>query len=159
MAEDATSRRSAPARSHADGAEAAPGQSDRGDQLVFSIGELSREFNVTLRTIRFYEDKGLLNPRRMGTKRLYTRRDRARLKLILLGKKVGFSLSEIGEMLDLYDLKDGQVRQLKVALGKFDQQISFLEEQRAEIDQALGDLKRARQVVSGMLKERESRGE
>lgn len=159
MAEDAASRRSTSARSHQEGAEAGAGRPDQGEQVVFSIGELSREYNVTLRTIRFYEDKGLLNPRRMGMKRLYTRRDRARLKLILLGKKVGFSLSEIGEMLDLYDLKDGQVTQLKVALGKFDQQINFLEDQRAEIDQALGDLKRARQVVSGMLKERESRGE
>ena len=128
-------------------------------QSIFTIGELSREFDVTLRTIRFYEDKGLLSPRRAGTKRLYSRRDRARLKLILLGKKVGFSLAEIAEMLDLYDLKDGQVTQLRVALGKFDQQIDFLSSQRDDIDHALGDLKRAREVVSGMLKERESRGD
>ncbi|MEJ8570977.1 MerR family DNA-binding transcriptional regulator [Microbaculum marinum] len=127
-------------------------------QSAFTIGDLSREFDVTLRTIRFYEDKGLLNPRRIGTKRLYSRRDRARLKLILLGKKVGFSLAEISEMLDLYDLKDGQVTQLRVALGKFDQQIGFLTAQRDDIDQALADLKRAREVVSGMLKERERRG-
>lgn len=128
-------------------------------QSVFAIGELAHEFDVTLRTIRFYEDKGLLNPRRVGTKRLYSRRDRARLKLILLGKKVGFSLAEIAEMLDLYDLKDGQVTQLRVALEKFDQQIEFLSDQRDDIDTALGDLKRAREVVSGMLKERERRGE
>lgn len=129
----------------------------RDRKTVFAIGELAREFGVTLRTIRFYEDKGLLSPRRQGTTRIYSRRDRARLKLILLGKRVGFSLVEIGEMLDLYDLKDGQVTQLRVALGKFDEQIGFLESQRAEIDQALGDLKRAREVVSGMLKERERR--
>ena len=136
-------------------AELASAEHDR--KTVFTIGELSREFGVTLRTIRFYEDKGLLNPRRQGLTRLYSRRDRARLKLILLGKRVGFSLVEIGEMLDLYDLKDGQTTQLRVALGKFDQQITFLENQRAEIDQAVNDLKRAREVVSGMLKERERR--
>ena len=129
--------------------------SDLGRKTVFTIGELAREFGVTLRAIRFYEDKGLLNPRRQGMTRLYSRRDRARLKLILLGKRVGFSLVEIGEMLDLYDLKDGQTTQLKVALTKFNEQIAFLQSQRDEIDQALGDLKRARDVVSGMLKERE----
>ncbi len=149
---------SAAAAEPAGSAEAA-GDKAATPQSAFTIGELSREFDVTLRTIRFYEDKGLLSPRRVGTKRLYSRRDRARLKLILLGKKVGFSLAEIAEMLDLYDLKDGQVTQLRVALEKFDQQIDFLSGQRADIDQALGDLKRARDVVSGMLKEREGRGE
>ncbi len=129
--------------------------SDLERKTVFTIGELAREFGITLRAIRFYEDKGLLNPRRQGMTRLYSRRDRARLKLILLGKRVGFSLVEIGEMLDLYDLKDGQTTQLKVAQTKFNEQIAFLESQRDEIDQALGDLKRARDVVSGMLKERE----
>ena len=128
-----------------------------GKQTAFSIGALAREFDVTLRTIRFYEDKGLLNPRRDGQKRIYSRRDRARLKLILLGKRVGFSLADIGDMLDLYDLKDGQVTQLRVSLGKFDQQIGYLERQRDELDHALGDLRRAREVVAGMLKERERR--
>ena len=134
-------------------AQAESAEQDR--KTVFTIGDLSREFGVTLRAIRFYEDKGLLNPRRQGMTRLYSRRDRARLKLILLGKRVGFSLVEIGEMLDLYDLKDGQTTQMKVALTKFDEQIAYLEAQRAEIDQALGDLKRARDVVQGILKERE----
>jgi len=136
------------------------GAANTGDQdhkTVFTIGELAREFGITLRAIRFYEDKDLLNPRRQGMTRLYSRRDRARLKLILLGKRVGFSLVEIGEMLDLYDLKDGQATQLKVALTKFDEQIAFLDAQRTEIDQALGDLRRAREVVSGMLKQKEGR--
>ncbi|WP_436642509.1 MerR family transcriptional regulator [Microbaculum sp. FT89] len=136
-------------------AEAQAGSIEQDHKTVFTIGDLSREFGVTLRAIRFYEDKGLLNPRRQGMTRLYSRRDRARLKLILLGKRVGFSLVEIGEMLDLYDLKDGQTTQMKVALTKFDEQIAYLEAQRAEIDQALGDLKRARDVVQGILKERE----
>lgn len=128
------------------------------EKAAFTIGDLSREFGITLRTLRFYEDKGLISPRRQGQARFYSRRDRARLKLILLGKRVGFSLAEISEMLDLYDLKDGQVTQLRVALTKFDEQIGFLEAQRAEIDTAIGDLRRARDVVSGMLKQRESRG-
>lgn len=128
-----------------------------GKQTAFSIGALAREFDVTLRTIRFYEDRGLLHPRREGQKRIYSRRDRARLKLILLGKRVGFSLADIGRMLDLYDLKDGQVTQLRVSLGKFDEQIGHLERQRDELDHALGDLRRARDVVAGMLKEREGR--
>jgi DNA-binding transcriptional MerR regulator len=133
------------------------GAHDQDRKSVFTIGELAREFGITLRAIRFYEDKDLLNPRRQGMTRLYSRRDRARLKLILLGKRVGFSLVEIGEMLDLYDLKDGQATQLKVALTKFDEQIAFLDAQRTEIEQALGDLRRAREVVSGMLKEKEGR--
>lgn len=127
-------------------------------QTSFTIGDLAREFGVTLRTLRFYEDKGLISPRRHGQARIYSRRDRARLKLILHGKRVGFSLAEISRMLDLYDLKDGQVTQLRVALDKFDEQIGFLEAQRAELETALAELRRAREVVSGMLKERESRG-
>ncbi len=138
-------------------AAAQAGAHDQDRKSVFTIGELAREFGITLRAIRFYEDKDLLNPRRQGMTRLYSRRDRARLKLILLGKRVGFSLVEIGEMLDLYDLKDGQATQLKVALTKFDEQIAFLDAQCTEIEQALGDLRRAREVVSGMLKEKEGR--
>ncbi len=74
----------------------------------FTIGDLAKEFGTTLRTLRFYEDKGLLNPKRDGMNRIYNRRDRARLKLVLMGKRVGFSLTEIRDMLDLYDLRDGQ---------------------------------------------------
>ena len=80
---------------------------------VFTIGDLAREFDVTLRALRFYEDKGLLTPRRQGLQRLYDRRDRKRLKLILMGKRVGFSLGEIREMLDLYETPNGQVKQLR----------------------------------------------
>ncbi len=123
--------------------------------MAYSIGDLAREFDVTLRTLRFYEDKGLLNPRRQGQTRIYNRRDRARLKLALMGKKVGFSLDEIKEMLDLYDLKDGQVVQLKVALDRFTKQIRVLEEQKADIESAISELTRTRDVVAGMLHEKE----
>lgn len=121
---------------------------------MFTIGDLSREFDVTLRTLRFYEDKGLLNPKRQGMTRLYNRRDRARLKLVLMGKKVGFSLVEIKEMLDLYDLKDGQEIQLKVALEKFQSQIDVLKQQKLDIEQAIDELTHTMDVVSGMLHER-----
>jgi DNA-binding transcriptional MerR regulator len=123
---------------------------------TFTIGDLSREFDVTLRTLRFYEDKQLLNPKRHGLNRLYSRRDRGRLKLVLMGKKVGFSLTEIKEMLDLYDLKDGQVTQLKVALDKFGKQISLLRQQKQDIEQAIDELSRTMEVVSGMLRDREA---
>jgi DNA-binding transcriptional MerR regulator len=126
-------------------------------KTTFTIGDLSREFGVTLRTLRFYEDKGLLHPRRQGQSRLYSRRDRARLKLILMGKKVGFSLVDIREMLDLYDLKDGQVTQLRVALEKFGSQVAVLRQQKQDVEQAIDELTRTMEIVSGMLREREGR--
>jgi DNA-binding transcriptional MerR regulator len=124
----------------------------------FTIGDLAKEFGVTLRTLRFYEDKQLLNPKRQGLTRLYGRRDRARLKLILMGKKVGFSLDEIKEMLDLYDLKDGQAIQLKVALERFGRQIEVLRGQKREIELAIGELTRTMEVIAGMLHDREAEG-
>lgn len=127
-------------------------------KTLFTIGDLSKEFGVTLRTLRFYEDKGLLNPRRDGMNRVYTRRDRARLKLVIMGKRVGFSLAEIRDMLDLYDLRDGQVTQLRVALSRFQEQIDILVEQRRNIDQAVEELGRTVEIVSGMLKEKEADG-
>lgn len=131
---------------------------DGSPKTSFSIGELSKEFGITLRTLRFYEDKGLINPRREGVTRIYSRRDRARLKLVLMGKRVGFPLTEIKQMLDLYDLRDGQVTQLRVALGRFREQVSILEQQKRDVEQAIGELSRTCEVVEGMLKEREAKG-
>ena len=122
---------------------------------TYSITELCREFQVTPRTLRFYEQKGLLAPDRRGWTRLFSYRDRARLQLILRGKKVGFSLDEIREMLDLYDLKDGQTTQLRVTLEKFERQIAMLKQQKQDIEQAIDELTRTASVVSGMLSERE----
>lgn len=121
----------------------------------FSIGDLAREFDVTLRALRFYEDRGLLSPQRDGLNRIYSRRDRARLKLILMGKRVGFSLVEIKEMLDLYDLKDGQLTQLKVAQKKFVEQLGNLEEQKRDVERAIAELTRTVDIVSGMIRARE----
>jgi DNA-binding transcriptional MerR regulator len=128
----------------------APGAADDGAH-DFTIRDLARECGVTARTLRFYEEKGLLSPRRNGQERLYTRRDRARLKYVLMGKNVGFSLDEVREMLDLYDLGDGQETQLRVALTKFRERIARLEHQRAEIDQVLQELRRAGEQVEALL--------
>ncbi|MBV6659080.1 MAG: MerR family DNA-binding transcriptional regulator [Devosiaceae bacterium] len=126
-------------------------------ETEYAIGELASEFDLTLRTLRFYEDKGLLRPRRVGLQRIYSRRDRARLKLIVMGKKVGFSLQEIGEMLDLYDLKDGQANQLQVARDRFLEQIELLETQKQDIEQAIAELERTVEVVTGMLKAKQDK--
>jgi DNA-binding transcriptional MerR regulator len=118
---------------------------------VFTIRDLSKEFSVSSRTLRFYEEKGLLDPSRRGEQRLYSRRDRARLAYVLAGKAVGFSLEEVREMLDLYDLGDGQVTQLKVAITKFSDRIGRLERQRAEIDSVIAELTRARDGMKAKL--------
>src|ERR1700756_4496394 len=126
---------------------------DRGaaGREVFTIRDLTKEFAVSARTLRFYEEKGLLAPRRDGEKRLYSRRDRARLRYVLMGKRVGFSLEEVREMLDLYDLGDGQKTQLRVALARFEDRIARLTRQRADIDGAIAELTRAKAAVEATL--------
>jgi DNA-binding transcriptional MerR regulator len=104
--------------------------SDVGEKNRFwTIGELSREFSATARALRFYEDKGMLHPKRDGMNRLYSVRDRARLQLILRGKRVGFTLSEIREMIDLYDLGDNQRAQMARTLEKYVEQVGLLKQQ------------------------------
>ena len=107
---------------------------------VWSIRQLCREFDVTPRALRFYEDKGLLAPERRGQTRLYTPRDRARVKLIVRGKRVGFSLAEISELLALYDREDGGAAQMAVSLGRFRAQAERLRRQREDIDNAIAEL-------------------
>jgi len=123
---------------------------------VFTIRELARECGVTARTLRFYEEKGLLNPRRQGLERLYSRRDRARLKYVLMGRNVGFSLDEVREMLDLYDVGDGQATQLSVTLARFRERIGRLERQKTEIERVIDELRRASDTVARMLEEGEA---
>ena len=125
-------------------------------QTTFTIGDLAKEFGVSLRTLRFYEDKDLIHPRRQGLNRLYGRRDRARLKLVLLGKKVGFSLSEIKDLLALYDLRDGDTAQLEMAFRRFSEQIDVLKRQKNDVEQAIDELTRTMSIVSGMLRAREA---
>ena len=112
----------------------------RGDREVFSISDLSAEFGVTARALRFYEDAHLITPERRGTMRLYTHADRARLAWILRGKRVGFSLTDIREMLDLYDLGDGRRSQRAATIARSREKIAALEHQRADIDAAIAEL-------------------
>jgi DNA-binding transcriptional MerR regulator len=130
----------------------APGGEPRAD--AFSIRDLAKEFDVSARTLRFYEEKGLIAPRRQGQERIYSRRDRARLKYIQMGKCVGFSLEEIGEMLALYDLGDRQATQLRVTLDKIDARIDRLARQKREIDRVVAELAHARKLIEGMLASR-----
>jgi DNA-binding transcriptional MerR regulator len=108
---------------------------------LMSIRAMCEAFDVTPRTLRFYETKELLSPIREGTKRLFTRRDRARLKLILRGKRFGFSLEEIRQLLDLYDEDPTQVTQLTRTIEIARERLAQMEAQRAELDEAISELK------------------
>lgn len=114
--------------------------SARESQKTFTIRQLSKEFGVTARALRFYEDKGLIHPLRKGQTRLYLARDRARLKLILRGKRMGFSLVEIHEVLDLYSRKDSGASQMRLSLSKYRAQIETLKQQRHDIDEAIREM-------------------
>lgn len=111
---------------------------------LLTINALAAELGLTPRAIRFYEAKGLLAPGRAGDRdganRVFTRRDRARLLLILRGKRLGFSLAEIGEYLDLYDADPSRREQVRLLLGKVGERIATLEAQRRDLDQALAEL-------------------
>jgi DNA-binding transcriptional MerR regulator len=108
--------------------------------VSFSITDLAREFDVTTRTIRFYEDEGLIAPARRGQTRIFSARDRVRLKLILRGKRLGFSLEAIREIIDLYDAEPGEEGQLRHFLAKIGERRAALEQQRADIAETLGEL-------------------
>jgi len=121
---------------------------------TYSIGELAEEFGVTSRALRLYEEEGLLDPRRKGTRRIYNERNRVRLRLILRGKRLGWSLSEIRESFDLYDSSLGEEAQLEWMLEKLAQRRGSLMAQRKDINNALQDLERiaadAEQALQGI---------
>ncbi|WP_029724880.1 MerR family transcriptional regulator [Sphingomonas sp. UNC305MFCol5.2] len=112
----------------------------RPEQDAFSISDLCAEFSVTPRALRFYEDEGLIAPERRGTQRIYSHADRARLAWILRGKRVGFSLAEIKEMIDLYDVGDGRRIQKQVTLARCRDRIDLLENQKRDIDAHIAEL-------------------
>ena len=116
---------------------------DRPDALErerFTISDLSAEFGVSARALRFYEDEGLIAPNRNGLARIYSKRDRARLAWIMRAKNVGFSLGEIRELIDLYDLDDGRAEQRRTTLVRCREKIAELEAQRADLDSAIREL-------------------
>jgi len=116
---------------------------DRPDKLSreqYSISDLTSEFECTARALRFYEDEGLISPARVGLTRVYSKRDRTRLAWIMRAKNVGFSLTEIREMIDLYDLDDGRVEQRRVTVEKCKEHIAKLKAQRADIDSSIKEL-------------------
>jgi len=107
---------------------------------TFTISELAREFGVTTRTIRFYEDEGLLSPKREGTNRVFSQRDRVRLKLALRGKRLGFSLAEIRELFELYDVSRDEHKQLEEFLARLERRRAQLELQREDIEIMLREI-------------------
>ncbi len=107
---------------------------------TYSISDLAQEFEVTTRTIRHYEEQGLLNPRREGTNRVFTNRDRVRLKLALRGKRLGFSLGDIRELFELYDLSKDENKQLEEFLAKLEKRRASLEQQREDIEVMLNEI-------------------
>jgi DNA-binding transcriptional MerR regulator len=124
------------------------------DERFYTVPELADDLGITPRTIRFYEQKGLLNPQRAGTTRVYTRQDRAKLLLILRGKRLGFSLKEIADYLDLYGADPTQAEQIRMLLGRVRERISDLEEQRQALDVTLDELREIEQQSVDALEEK-----
>jgi DNA-binding transcriptional MerR regulator len=122
---------------------------------TYTISELAREFGVTTRTIRFYEAQGLLSPQREGTNRVFSQRDRVRLKLALRGKRLGFTLAEIRELFELYDISRDEKKQLEEFLVRLERRRARLEQQREDIDVMLNEITffaiECRQLLKGKL--------
>lgn len=122
--------------------------------ITFTITDLAREFGLTTRAIRFYEDQGLLHPRRVGRSRIYANRDRVRLKLTLRGKRLGLSLSEIGELLDMYDAAKGGRGQLERFLEVLQKRRTALEQQREDIEAVLSEISSFEQQCHELLRKK-----
>lgn len=125
-------------------------------ERIYSISELSSEFGITPRTIRYYESEGLISPDREGQKRIYSARDRVRLALVLRGKRLGFSLAEAKEIIDLYAAPHGEVGQLRTMLAKLDQKREMLEQKRKDLDTSITSMDRYAERCRERLVELES---
>lgn len=124
---------------------------------TYTITDLAREFGITTRTIRYYEDQGLLNPGRSGTSRIFSNRDRVRLKLALRGKRLGFSLAEIRELFELYDVSRDERRQLQEFLERLERRRTLLEQQREDIEVMLNEIdffaQQCRRILKGEVED------
>jgi DNA-binding transcriptional MerR regulator len=125
---------------------------------TYTISELAKEFDITPRAIRFYEDQGLISPTRKGRRRVYRERDRVRLKLVLRGKRLGFALSEVKEMFDLYDTSPGETGQLRFLLDKIKARREMLEQQRQDIEAVLHEMESVEKRALSVLDELGSGG-
>ena len=119
---------------------------------TWTITELAQEFDVTTRTIRFYEDKGLIAPERSRQRRIYHPRDRVRLQLVMRGKRLGFSLDEIQEMLDLYDADPTESAQLKMFIVKLRERRKLLQRQRNDINKVISEIRKREQQCEKLLR-------
>lgn len=117
---------------------------------LYAIADLAEEFGISTRAIRFYESKGLLMPERVGTTRVFRRRDRARLILILRGKRLGFSLRDISDYLSLYDAQS-QLRQTQMLVTKVDERLSLLEAQKADLETTIAELKEIKKLAEDQI--------
>ena len=127
-----------------------------GQQEFWSIGDLAAEFSVSPRAIRLYEEEGLLAPKRAGGNRIYSYRDRARLRLVLRGKRLGFSLADIKELLDLYNRDEENLVQLKATLGKTRGRLGELEQQRKEVEALIGELAEIERHLADLINRKDS---
>lgn len=118
---------------------------------TYTISELAKEFGVTTRTMRFYEEKGLISPRREGQKRLYSSADRVRIKLILRGKRIGMSLAECVEVIDMYDPEHNNADQLHSLISKVQNRSELLQQQKRDIDEMLAGLEEVQSLCESAL--------
>jgi DNA-binding transcriptional MerR regulator len=129
---------------------------DSAGEATYSISDLAKEFDVTTRTIRFYEAEGLIKPDRIGRRRVYNLREHTRLKLIIRGKRLGFSLLEIGEMFELYDSEPGEIAQLQLILGKVSDRKLLLEQQLEDIKITMHEMSELENQCQLRLKQMEA---